>query len=153
MTCYTIDNKVGLSACRTMKYPRTSFYVALIFAGISALFLATNIVRGFTRPTKQPPNGQPPAISIDIGGTESPTVAGARTNLGIAAGGANSDIASFSPSGGVLEVTSLKSNGLLRLLISSTAPAACNVTQKSGMYFNDTDKKIYYCDGASWKSI
>lgn len=136
-----------------MKYARVLLCLALTLLCVSALVLATNTVRGFNNPTQQPPLGQPPAISVNAGGTGSATTAGVRTNLGIAAAGANNDIASFSPIGGVLTVENLKTNGALQLFSTSTAPAVCNASHKASLYFNSTDKKIYYCDGSAWKSI
>ncbi len=136
-----------------MKYPRVFLHASLVLAGIAILFFVTNTVRGFANPTHQPPLGQPPAFSVNIGGTGSVITADARTNLGIAAAGANNDITSFSPTGGVLSIDKLKTNGALQLLTTSTAPVACAASSKASLYFNSTDNKIYYCNGSAWKPI
>ena len=135
------------------KYRSALAYLSLVVISLAALLSATNIVRGFTNPTKQPPNGQPTAIPVGVGGTGSATAEGARTDLGVAASGANNDITSLSPTGGILSIDNLKTNGALQLLATSTAPVACGASSKANLYFNSTDKKVYYCDGSAWKSL
>jgi hypothetical protein len=135
------------------KYRSALAYLSLIVISLAALLFATNIVRGFSNPTQQPPHGQPTAIPVNVGGTGSTTAADVRVNLGIAAAGANSDITSLSPTGGVLTVDSLKTNGALQLLVTSTAPIACGASSKASLYFNSVDKKVYYCNGSAWKPI
>lgn len=120
-----------------MKYPRVLLYTALTLIGVSALLLATNIVRGFTHPTEQPPLGYPGPLSIQIGGTSATTTAGARTNLGAAAAGANTDITSIDPyTGNPMQVgaAGIKfSNGTVQ---TAAASASQWTTSGSNIYYN-----------------
>ncbi|MCL5006859.1 MAG: hypothetical protein M1153_01820, partial [Patescibacteria group bacterium] len=57
-------------------------------------FVVSQTAHAFTNPTQSPPNGTPGPISVTDGGTGASTVSGARSNLGAAASGANTDITS-----------------------------------------------------------
>ncbi|MDE2144810.1 MAG: hypothetical protein KGJ01_02490 [Patescibacteria group bacterium] len=109
----------------------------LTLIGVSTILLATNIVRGFTHPTEQPPLGYPGPLSIQIGGTSATTTAGARTNLGAAAAGANTDITSIDPyTGNPLQVgtAGIKfSNGTVQ---TAAASASQWTTSGSNIYYN-----------------
>ncbi len=84
------------------KYRSALAYLSLVVISLAALLSATNIVRGFTHPTEQPPSGQPGPLAVSIGGTSATTTAQARINLGAAAAGANTDIVSLSPIGNLV---------------------------------------------------
>ncbi|MBI2592753.1 MAG: hypothetical protein HYW37_01140 [Candidatus Colwellbacteria bacterium] len=66
-------------------------YFVLVLVGFMALF---GVVRAWTNPSAAPPTGGGP-VPIANGGTAGTTASGARTNLGAAASGANSDITSI----------------------------------------------------------
>lgn len=68
------------------------FYFILVLVGFMALFGVVNAV--WTNPTAAPPTGGGP-VPLDKGGTAGTSAATARTNLGAAASGANSDITSI----------------------------------------------------------
>ena len=138
-----------------MKYKTRTFIIigtAILLLMMSIVFVTS--VHSFTHPTFPPPTGTSGPIPVINGGTGASTAAGARNDLGAAASGANSDITSLTPLSGSLNIFGqLKINGLLTLLVSTSAPVGCDSSKSGAIYFNDTDKSVYDCNAMSWNKL
>ncbi len=62
---------------------------------LGGILISAVVVKAWTNPSAAPPGGSPGPIPVANGGTAATTTGAARTNLGAAASGANSDITSL----------------------------------------------------------
>ncbi|MBI4193261.1 MAG: hypothetical protein HY536_01395, partial [Candidatus Colwellbacteria bacterium] len=47
----------------------------------------------------------------------------------------------------------IRASGVIKPGISASAPVTCDAASRSSIYFNDTDKRVYYCNGAEWRLL
>ncbi len=116
------------------RLPLLLIIASLIIAGC---FVFSSTTHAFTNPTQSPPNGTPGPLPVTDGGTGASTVAGALSDLGAAAAGANTDITSLAPSTG--NPLSIGSAGL-KFSDGTTQTTAAQSTQwtssNGGIYYN-----------------
>ena len=80
----------------------TRAYLLYIFSFAILSGSSLGVAKAWSNPSQTAPNGEPGPIVITLGGTQSSNTAQDRSDLGVAASGANTDITSLSPSGNLI---------------------------------------------------